>query len=119
MRIVRMVVVVLVGLSVALLPGAAGFSAGALQAAPTAATMSASAMHDCDHHTHAPGSETQKSDSDCISMNGCVFQCFSFTGVVAADVSYAPASGTAFQPAQISDRLSAQTGSLPFRPPRI
>jgi uncharacterized protein involved in copper resistance len=114
-----MMLIVVVGLSVALLPAAAGFSAGTPQAAPAAVTMSASAMPDCDHHMHAPSGKTQKSDSDGMSMNGCVFQCFSFTGVAAADVSYAPAAGKAPRVVQISDRLSPQTGSLPFRPPRI
>ena len=119
MHIARMMLVVLIGLSVALLPAAAGFATGTAQAAPAAATASVSAMHDCDHHMHASGGETQKPDRDCISMNGCVFQCFSFTGVAASDASYAPASGTAFQLVRISDRLSSQTGSLPFRPPRV
>ncbi len=119
MRIARMMLVVVVGLSVALLPAAAGFSAGAPKAAPAAATTSLSVMHDCDHHMHARGSETQKSDSNCISMNGCVFQCFSYTGVAAADLTYAPASGTAFRPMRISNHLSTQTDSLPFRPPRV
>ena len=119
MRIARMMLVGLVGLSVALLPAAAGFSVSPVQAAPAAAAPSVSAMHDCDHHMHAADSETQKSDGDCITMNGCVFHCFSTTGIAATDVSYAPAVGPAFQAVRIGDRLSPQTGSLPFRPPRI
>lgn len=119
MRAARMMLVVLVGLSVALLPAAAGFSAAPARAAPAAAAAPVSAMHDCDHHMRAAGNETQKSDSNCISMNGCVFQCFSFTGIAANPMSYTPTPGTAFQPVRISDRLSPQTGSQPFRPPRV
>lgn len=119
MRFARMMLIVVVGLSVALLPAAAGFSVSAPQAARATATMSASAMPDCDHHMHAPSGKTQKSDSDGISMNGCVLQCFSFTGVAAADVSYVPAAGKALQVVQDSDRLSPQGVSLPFRPPRV
>lgn len=119
MRLARTMLTVLVGLSVALLPAGVGFSAGAPQAAAATAAMSASAMHDCDHHIHAPGGDTQKSDSNCISLNGCVCHCFSFSGIASAEVAYAPASGTAFQPMRRSDHLSSQTGSLPFRPPRV
>jgi hypothetical protein len=113
MRIAKMILVILVGVSVAVLPAAAGF-AGAPQAA--AASVS---MPDCDHHMHTPDGKTQKSDSDCMSMAACVFHCFSVTGVATAVVSFAPAVGTALQPLRASDRLSSQTGSLPFRPPRV
>ena len=49
MRIVRTILVLFVGVSVAMLPAAAGF-AGAPQMA--AASVS---MPDCDHHMHEPG----------------------------------------------------------------
>ena len=52
MRIARMILVILVGLSVAVLPAAVGF-AGAPQMA------SAVSMPDCDHHMHAPDGKTQ------------------------------------------------------------
>src|SRR5512139_1946665 len=108
MRIVRTILVIFVGLSVAVLPAAAGF-AGTPQVA--AASVS---MPDCDHHMHTPRSQTQKSDSGCLSIAGCVFHCFSVTGV-----AFVPVVGLALQPLWASDRLSAQTGSLPFRPPRV
>jgi hypothetical protein len=112
MRIARMILVILVGLSVAVLPAAVGF-AGAPQMA------SAVSMPDCDHHMHAPDGKTQDSGNDCLSMAGCVFHCFSFTGVAAAAVACVPVASAAPQPLRASDRLSAQLGSLPFRPPRI
>ena len=113
MRIVRTILVLFVGVSVAMLPAAAGF-AGAPQMA--AASVS---MPDCDHHMHAPDGKTQDSGSDCLSMAGCVFHCFSFTGVVAAAVAFVPVASATLQPFRASDRLSPQLGSLPFRPPRI
>jgi hypothetical protein len=113
MHIAKMILVILVGVSVAVLPAAAGFAG-----APQAAAMSVS-MPDCDHHMHTPDGKTQKSDSDCMSMAACVFHCFSVTGVATAAVSLVPAVGTALQPLRASDRLSPQTGSLPFRPPRV
>jgi hypothetical protein len=111
MRVAKMILVILIGVSVAVLPAAAGFAG-----APQAAAMS---MPDCDHHMHAPDGKTQKSDSDCISLAACVFHCFSATGVATAAVSFVPVVGTALQPLRASDRLSPQTGSLPFRPPRV
>ncbi|HEY6022679.1 MAG TPA: hypothetical protein VIV34_00705, partial [Pseudolabrys sp.] len=69
-----MILVIFVGLSVAVLPAAAGFAG-----APHVAAASVS-MPDCDHHMHAPAGQTQKSDSDCMSIAGCVFHCFSVTG---------------------------------------
>ena len=113
MRIVRTILVIFVGLSVAVLPAAVGF-AGTPQVA--AASVS---MPDCDHHRHAPGSQTQKFDSECMSIAGCVFHCFSVTGAASAAVAFVPAVGLALQPLRASDRLSAQMGSLPFRPPRV
>jgi hypothetical protein len=111
MRIVRTILVIFVGLSVAVLPAAVGF-AGAPQ-------MASVSMTDCDHHMHAPVGKTQKSGSDCISMAGCVLHCFSFTGVAAAAAAFVPVIGATLQPLRASDHLSPQLGSLPFRPPRV
>ena len=113
MRIAKMILVILVGVSVAVLPAAVGFAG-----APQAATASVS-MPDCDHHMHTPDGKTQKSDSDCMSIAGCVFHCFSVTGAASAAVAFVPAVGLALQPLRASDRLSVQMGSLPFRPPRV
>jgi hypothetical protein len=112
MRIAKMILVIFVGVSVAVLPAAAGFAS-----APQMAAASVS-MPDCDHHMRAPASKTQKSDTDCISMAGCVLHCFSFTGVAATVVAFVPVIGAALQPLRASNHLSPQLGSLPFRPPR-
>ena len=113
MRIVRTILVLFVGVSVAMLPAAAGFAS-----APKMAVASVS-MPDCDHHMRAPAGNTQKSDSNCISIAGCMLHCFSFTGVAAAAVAFAPVIGATLQPLRASNQLSPQFGSLPFRPPRI
>ena len=112
MRIVRTILVLFVGVSVAMLPAAAGFAG-----VPKMAVASMS-MPDCDHHMHAPAGNTQKSDSNSISMAGCVLHCFSFTGVAATTVAFVPVIGATLQPLRASDQLSPQLGSLPFRPPR-
>ena len=112
MRIVRTILVLFVGVSVAVLPAAASF-AGAPQMA--AASVS---MPDCDHHMHGPTGKTQKSDNNCISMAGCVLHCFSFTGIAAATVAFVPVIGATLLPLRACAHLSPQLGSLPFRPPR-
>jgi len=114
MRFVKMIFVLAVSVSVAVLPAAAGFSVGA----PSSAAAQSMAMSDCDHHMHKPAGETEKSDSDCISMAACVLHCFSFTGVAAAALAFVPVVGGTLQPMNLSAHLSPQTGSLPFRPPR-
>jgi hypothetical protein len=112
-RIGRAIIVVLIGLSVATLPMAAGFAAHV----PTTAATEVLAS-DCDHLHNAPVGKTQKSGSDCISMASCVLHCFSFTGVAAADVAFVPIIGATLQPLRAGNHLSSQLGSLPFRPPR-
>jgi hypothetical protein len=112
MRIVRTILVLFVGVSVAVLPAAAGFAG-----APQMAVASVS-MPDCDHHMHGPADKAQKSDNNCISMAGCVLHCFSFTGVAAITIAFVPVIGATLQPLWASDHVSPQLGSLPFRPPR-
>jgi hypothetical protein len=116
MRIGRTIVAVLVALSVATLPAAIGFAAGAT----TAMEISASpAMPDCDHHHHnAPGGKTQKSMDDCASMAGCALKCFNFTGTILAGIAYSSSAGAALKPVHASSIFVLQMGSPPFRPPR-
>lgn len=115
MSFVRTIFILVISLSVATLPAAAGFSANA----PASKSASSMIMPDCGHQIRMPAEETQKTDIDCISISGCVFHCFSFTGVSAANVGFVPAVGATLRPMRKSDRLFSQTGSLPFRPPRI
>jgi uncharacterized protein involved in copper resistance len=117
MRIGRTIFTALVALSVATLPAAIGFAAGAT----TAMEISASpAMPDCDHHHHhnAPGGKTQKSMDDCASMAGCALKCFNFTGTILAGIAYSSSAGAALKPVHASSIFVLQMGSPPFRPPR-
>jgi hypothetical protein len=114
MHFVKMFFVLMISVSVAVLPAAAGFGASASQAT-TAVSV---AMPDCDHHMHMPSGKTEKSDSDCISIAGCVFHCFSVTGATATAVAFAPVVAATLRPLRVDVRLSPQIGSLPFRPPR-
>ena len=113
MRIAKTILVILIGVSVALLP-AGRFAASA----PSTTTVASVTIPDCNHHKQAPADRTQKSDSDCISIAACVLHCFSFAGVVASIIAFLPLDGITLQPLRASDRLSPQLGSLPFRPPR-
>ena len=116
MRIGRTIFTALVALSVATLPAAIGFAAGAT----TAMEISASpAMPDCDHHHHnAPGGKTQKSMDDCASMAGCALKCFNFTGTILAGIAYSSSASAALKPVHASNIFASLMGSPPFRPPR-
>lgn len=116
MRIGQTIFTALVALSVATLPAAIGFAAGAT----TAMEISASpAMPDCDHHHHnAPGGKTQKSMDDCASMAGCALKCFNFTGTILAGIAYSSSASAALKPVHASNIFASQMGSPPFRPPR-
>ena len=116
MRIGRTIFTALVALSVATLPAAIGFAAGAT----TAMEISASpTMPDCDHHHHnAPGGKTQKFMDDCASMAGCALKCFNFTGTILAGIAYSSSASAALKPVHASNIFASQMGSPPFRPPR-
>ncbi|HSP49742.1 MAG TPA: hypothetical protein VLN61_06070 [Pseudolabrys sp.] len=115
MRIGRIIFTALIALSVATLPAAIGFAAGATTAMEISASQ---AMPDCDHHHNAPGGKTQKSMDDCASMAGCALKCFNFTGTILADIAYSPPASAALKPARTSSNISSLMGSPPFRPPR-
>lgn len=113
MRIGRIIFTALIALSVATLPAAIGFAAGATTAMEISASQ---AMPDCDHHHN--GGKTQKSMDDCASMAGCALKCFNFTGTILADIAYSPPASAALKPARTSSNISSLMGSPPFRPPR-
>ena len=116
MRIGRTIFTALVALSVATLPAAIGFAAGATTVMEISAPT---AMPDCDHHHHnAPGGKTQKSMDDCASMAGCALKCFNFTGTILAGIAYSLSASAALKPVHASNIFASQMGSPPFRPPR-
>jgi hypothetical protein len=115
MRIGRTIFTALVALSVATLPAAIGFAAGAT----TAMEISASpAMPDCDHHHNAPGGKTQKSVDDGACMAACALNYFNVMAAAFSAIAFSPPASAALKPARTSCNISSQMGSLPFRPPR-
>jgi hypothetical protein len=118
MWIGRTIFTALVALSVATLPAAIGFAAGAT----TAMEISASpAMPDCDHHHHrrnAPGGKTQKSVDDGACMAACALNCFNVMAAAFSAIAFSTPASAALKPAHASNNISSQMGSPPFRPPR-
>ena len=115
-RIGRAIFAVLIGLSVATLPTAAGFAASAQTKPVTQVSAS-----DCDHHHNhnAPADKTQKTADDCGCMAACTLSCFNFTATGVSGIAYWPPAQTALEPVRTRTDLASLTGSPPFRPPRI
>lgn len=115
-RIGRTIVAILVALSVATLPAAAGFAAGAT----TTKEISASeAMADCDHHHHsAPSDKTQKTADDGACMASCALNCFNFTAAGFSGIAFWSPAGAALKPTHASNIYASLLSSPPFRPPR-
>jgi hypothetical protein len=116
MRIGRTIFTALVALSVATLPVAIGFAAGAT----TSMEISASpAMPDCDHHHHkAPGGKTQKSVDGGTCMAACALNCFNFMAAAFSGIAISSPASAALKPVHASNIFASQMGSPPFRPPR-
>jgi hypothetical protein len=116
LRLGRTILAIVVGLSVAILPAAAGF---ATSAAMTEMSVSAG-MPDCDHHHHhtAPSDKTQKTANCCADMATCAFNCFNFTATVCSDITFSSSACTALKPVRAADKLPVQIAGAPFRPPR-
>lgn len=114
-RIGRTIFAVLIALSVAMLPAAAGFAAGG----KIAAVSVSEAVPNCDHHHHSLPSDTkQKSADDCASMAGCALKCFNFTGLAISGIAFSSPVSAELKPVHTSGDVSSRIGSAPFRPPR-
>ena len=115
MRIGRTIFTALVALSVATLPAAIGFAAGATTAMEISAS---SAMPDCDHHHNAPDGKTQKSMDDGACMAACALNCFNVMAAASSAVAFSPPASAALKPVHASKIFASLFGSPPFRPPR-
>ncbi|MDO8874579.1 MAG: hypothetical protein Q8M24_08620 [Pseudolabrys sp.] len=116
LRIGRIIIGILISLSVATLPVAAGFAVNV----PTASEVPASvAMPDCSHSAKVPSGQTQKTTDNCASMAACALTCFNFTGTALSGFVYLPLSKTALKPIRITANVLSRMESPPFRPPRI
>jgi hypothetical protein len=130
MRIGRTILALLIALSVAMLPAAAGTglrSSASADMSSTAtdmpssdmsatdmAAMDMSAMEgDCCPHKANP---CDKAD-DCRTMATCVLKCFSFAGTAWSTITF-PSSFAKLAVPFGGAALPSQTGSPPFRPPR-
>ena len=111
MSIGRTVLALLVALSVAMLPAAAG--AGVSVKSPAKADMSAMEdMHDC-----CPN-PCDKAMDDCGTMATCALKCFSFAGTSSSIITFSASFAKMIAPLE-HNPFSSQTGAPPFRPPRV
>jgi hypothetical protein len=115
-RIGRTIIATLVALSVATLPAAMGFAAGATTATETSASQP---MTDCDHHQHkAPSGKTQKTADDGACMASCALNCFNFTAAGFSGIAFLSPASAALKPVHASNTFASLLSSPPFRPPR-
>ena len=120
MNIGRTILALLVAVSVAMLPAAAG--AGVGSKSPHQAGMSmtedmsiAEGMHDCCPPKANPCGHAM---DDCGSMATCALKCFSFAGTSSSIVVFPSNFAKMIAPCERSP-FSSQMGTPPFRPPRI
>jgi hypothetical protein len=114
MRIGRTILAVLIALSVAILPAAG--SAGMSAKSPEPADMSMMEdMTDCCPHKANP---CEKAMEDCAAMATCVLKCFSFAGTLSSIIVF-PSACAKMAACFANNPFSLQTGSPPFRPPRV
>jgi hypothetical protein len=113
MRIGRTILTFLVALSLAMAPVAGAF---ALQKGePTASNEVVASPHDCCDDEGMPADHVMK---ECQASAGCTAKCFSFYAVEFSSATLpSPIGGTKSYFA--SGPFCSQTGSPPFRPPRI
>jgi hypothetical protein len=113
MNIVRTVFALVIALSVAMLPAIGG---GAFASHSQDAAMAS--MDDCPHHHHHHGAPAKKAMDDCCAMAVCALKCFSYCGAMVSELVY-PSLTATIEPLLASKALHSQTGSPPFRPPRV
>jgi hypothetical protein len=118
MHLGRTILMLLIALSVAMLP-ATGGAAVSVKSADTSdmSDMSSSMedMHDCCPHKKLP---LEKAIGDCCSsMATCSMNCFGFTGT--SSLIFFPLLLGSLTISLVSNPLYSQTGSPPFRPPRV
>jgi hypothetical protein len=126
MSIGRTTLALLVSLSVAMLPGAAGV--GASSKAPDRAGSSMTEdlsmaepmsmtedMHDCCPPVANPCDHAM---DKCGTMATCALKCFSFAGTSSSIVVFTAIFAKMIGPLE-HHPFSSQTGAPPFRPPRV
>jgi hypothetical protein len=114
MGLARTILAVVIALSIAALPAAAGCIT-VVKSAPQ--TLQSAMPDDCDHHGSSPAHGSKTMD-DCASMGLCAAKCFNYAGLTLPHVMLGP-TGSALQPVANGDLVVSQIGSPPFRPPRV
>jgi hypothetical protein len=120
MSIGRTILALLVALSVAMLPAAAG--AGVSSKSPDRAGMSMTEdmsmpedMHDCCPPMANPCGHAM---DGCGTMANCALKCFSFAGTSSSIIVFPSIFAKMIAPLE-RNPFSSQTGTAPFRPPRV
>jgi hypothetical protein len=111
MAIGRTIVAFVVAASVAMLPAVGG----AAVKVKSAELSASEPMHDC---CPDPAQPCEKAVGDCTSMAVCALKCFSFAGTGLSEFLF-PLIGVKRVLSLASNPLHSQTGSPPFRPPRV
>jgi hypothetical protein len=131
MHIGRTILTFLVAASVALLPTAGAFALPSDEPtvsddviasghdrcdhASMASEVVVASAHDCCDHQSIPADQVMK---ECAASAGCTAKCFSVVALVFSSVAIpSPTGGTESHFA--SKPFYSQTGSPPFRPPRV
>jgi hypothetical protein len=120
MSIGRTILALLIALSVAMLPAAAGARVSVTSADATEMSAMTDMLDCCPHiaDTCDKANACDKAMADCGSMATCALTCFSFAGTSFSTIVFP--SIAARMPAPIAAHpVSSQTSSPPFRPPRV
>jgi hypothetical protein len=116
----RTILALLIALSVAMLPAAAGARITVTSVDMT--QMSAMEdMPDCCPHMADLCDKANTCDKvmcDCASMATCALKCFGFAGTSFSNIVF-PSISAKMRASIASNPFSSQTGSPPFRPPRV
>jgi hypothetical protein len=116
-RIYRLILSLCIAASVAMLPGTFGNAAASQSKQSTEATVEISNAHakaDCDRDEKKP----EKPAIGCDLSTACGLKCFGSTGVMPSiPLVHVLAADDLLVP--ISQAIRSETGSPPFRPPRV
>ena len=124
MALARTILALLIAASVAVLPaaGAAAFKLKSQDATEMSASepMHDMSMHDASMHDCCPpeANPCDKAMDTCASMATCALKCFSGVTFASSPLSF-PLTLASVMPLFESGDFHSQTGSPPFRPPRI
>jgi len=114
MAVVRTIFAFLIAMSVAVLP-AVGAAAFKLKSQDATEMSAAEPMHDCCPPAANP---SDKAMDDCGTMATCALKCFSCSSIASSLLLFPIELAGTMSPFDSGD-FASQSGSPPFRPPRI